>query len=201
MSSRAQLKLTITDLGTELTVEAVRENSLWEQCAAFAAVLVVLCMFWEGGNQQAQIFAIVGSFLLVAGYLRMRTARNTVTLHATATELRTEGRVAETLACADVLLMQYDPGDEDDPSGLYVFVPERYVCLLPRLNREQTLRVLTALERKFNGLTRNRTPTGSLDDDAQSMMNVWIRQRDAAQGSDAEAPEDSADIIDENRQR
>jgi hypothetical protein len=185
MPSHAPLKLTIADHGTELTIEAVRENSIWEQCGAFAIVLAILCLFWEGGNQQAQIFAIVGSFLLVAGYLRMRTARNTVTLHATADELRSEGRSAETLVCSEVMLMQYDPGDEDDPSGLYVFVPERYVCLLPRLNPEQTARVLAALERKFPGLTQNRTPTGALDDDSRGMMNLWLSQppRD---GSDEE---------------
>lgn len=185
MSSRAQLKLTITDHASELTVEAVRENSLWEQCAAFAVVLALLCLFGEGGSVQTQIVAIVGSFLLVVGYLRMRTARNTVTLHATAESLRTEGRFAETLACGDVMLMQYDPGDEDDPSGLYVFVPERYVCLLPRLDREQTQRVLRALEQKFPGLTLNRTPTGALDDEARGLMNTWIGQgSDSASGSD-----------------
>jgi len=176
MPSRSLLKLTIVDHGTELTVEATRENSLWEQCAAFAAVLIVLCLLWGGGGKQAQIFAILGAFLLVAGYLHTRRARNTTTLHATMSELRTEGRTSETLVCSNVMLMQYDPGDEDDPSGLYVFVPERYVCLLPRLNAEQTARVLAALERKFPGLTLNRTPTGALDDDSRGMMNLWLNQ-------------------------
>jgi hypothetical protein len=177
MPPSRRIDLTLDEHNGELTVQAVRENSLLEQIAAFAVALVLLCLLWEDGGKMAQVVAAVGALLLAVGYLHARRRRNTITLYAGAGELRTEGRNALTLPFSDVQLMQYDPGDEDDPCGLYVFVPEAYHCLLPHLDEAQTKQVLQALENNFPGLTANRTPTGSLNDTSRGMMNLWIDQQ------------------------
>ena len=171
-------ELTIDEDNGALRIEAARENSLVEQILAFAAALVLLCLLWEDGGKLAQVVAAGGSLLLAVGYLRARRRRNTTLLYAGSGELRTEGRNALTIPFSAVQLMQYDPGDEDDPCGLYVFVAEAYHCLLPHLDEAQTLRVLQELEGHFPGLTANRTPTGNIDPTTQEMADLWLIQRD-----------------------
>jgi hypothetical protein len=58
-----------------------------------------------------------------------------------------------TIPWNEIVGIDYRQGDEDNPSGLYARQRWGSICLLPRLDEDQTARVIEAIYSRFKNLT------------------------------------------------
>ncbi len=150
------VKITTSEFPDHLQIVVTREFGLLMLILPPATMVAligigILGHFW--------ILALMGVFGLGSFALWYRHGPVT-TLNVSASELTARGNIDRSfrteivVPASEVKSLGYEIGDEQEPSGLYVRRSWRNTCLLPDLNRKDTMAIADAVHDKFPGFER-----------------------------------------------
>jgi hypothetical protein len=168
MKAIGRVQLTTVELQDSLEISVVREYGRLEWAIGLVLTLFTIWLFWRFNTPITHLFAAVICAVAATAVIAIWVQGTSTKLRVTRDEILAEGNINKIFSnemripVSEVKWLGYEAGGENEPSGLYLRRGWSRTCLLPGLDEDQGIAVVSAIFAKFPEIVPEDKRGGSL---------------------------------------
>jgi hypothetical protein len=155
MKAIGRVQLTTVELPDALEFSVVREYGWLEWAIGLVLTLMLIWLFWRFNTLITHLFAAVICAAAAAAVIAIWVQGRSTKLRVTSDEILAEGNINKIFSSemripvSEVKWLRFEAGGDNAPSGLYLRHGWSHTCLLPGLDKNQGIAVVSAIFAKF----------------------------------------------------